>query len=95
MSIHGNVFDLIDEITEPTGPILTWKARLHIKQYLNHPEMSIPEIGESIAEKLRQCSACDFSAAIKCFNLVEKEEWLNMLLNALYDQCDKERILVQ
>lgn len=95
MSIHDNIFDLLSEVAEPTGPILSWKARLHIKQYLNHPEMSVSEIGHAIAEKLEQCAVCDFSTAIKCFSLVEKEQWLNMLLNALYDQCDKERILVQ
>lgn len=95
MSIHDNVFDLLNEMAEPTGPILSWKARLHIKQYLNHPEMSISEISNAIAEKLEQCTVYDFSVAASAFRRVDNEGLLNVFLDALYDHCDKECILVQ
>lgn len=96
MSIHDNVFDLIDEMTEPTGPILGWKAQVHIKQYLNHPDMTIPEIGKAIAAKLRKCQL--FMARLQaddiCYELenAQDQDEVNEWLAEMYDVCDSERV---
>jgi hypothetical protein len=96
MSIHDNVFDLLDEMAEPTGPILSWNARIYIKQYINDPAMSVPEIGKAIADKLRQCDLFkDDPAAIICFERANNEHLLNLFLDALYDKCNERRVLVQ
>lgn len=96
MSIHDNVFDLIDEIAEPTGPILSWKAQLHIKQYINNPDLSVSKVGKAIAEKLRKCELFkDDASAINCFEKVGSNGLFNAFLSALYDECDKRRVLVK
>ena len=96
MSIHDNVFDLINEIAEPTGPVLSWKAQIHFKQYLNHPEMSVTEIGKAIAQKLRACSLFmeDEEAEYITYNLehATTDEELDEWLVPVYDICDYARI---
>lgn len=95
MSIHDNVFDLLDEMAEPTGPIMGWKAQVHIKQYLNS-DMTIPEIGKAIASKLRKCQLfmARLSADDICDGLEEAQDQdeLNGWLAEMYDLCDSERI---
>lgn len=99
MSIHDNVFDLLNEITEPTGPILSWKARLHIKHLFVgkdlDTEAQIKEAGSAIADKLRKCSLFDREDVIVGFESVYSPVGFNAWLEALYAICDKKRILVQ
>lgn len=100
MNIHDNVFDLIQEIAEPTGPVLSWKAQVHIKQFLIHEENLPPEVyrdcGTKIAAKLKHCKLFmeDVQADQIVYDLerVESETDLNEQLAAVYDICDRERI---
>lgn len=95
MSIHDNVFDLLDEIAEPTGPIAGWKAQIHIKHYLNSG-LSAFETGKAIAAKLRHCKLFmdEQEGEYIAYNLehvdntAELDEWLE----AMYDACDSARV---
>jgi len=99
MSIHDNVFDLIDEMAEPTGPILSWKAQVHIKQYIKNPEMDASATGKAIAKKLRQCKLFmeDLAAdqiVYEMENNMYTEDWLNEWLDVMYSVCNDRRIFV-
>lgn len=103
MSIEDNVFDLLDEIAEPTGPIAGWKAQVHFKQFLTKEENLTPEqytaIGSQIANRLKNCKL--FMQALEAeyiiYNLehMDNQDELNEQLDAVYDVCDAERIWVR
>jgi hypothetical protein len=95
MSINDNIFDLLDEMAKPTGPILAWKAQVHIKQYLDSGK-SAPEIGKAIAKKLCKCNLFmdEDESEYVIYNLerVRSSEELNEWLGVMYDVCDSARV---
>ena len=103
MSIHDNVFDLLNEMAEPTGPILSWKAQLHIKQFITKEENLKPEqyraIGSQIANRLKNCRL--FMEALEAEQIIydlvhaDSQDELNEQMAAMYDVCDAERIWVR
>lgn len=101
MSIHDNVFDLLNEITEPTGPIGNWKARVYIKDLLTEDELTpeqINAIGKQVAEKLEACSLFVGEQAeyiLSNFQHVWDEDTFNRILAEMYTECDYLRILVK
>lgn len=101
MSIHDNIFDLLDEALEPTGPIGSWKARIYIKDLLVEetlPPEAINKLGKHIAGKLERCSLFTGEQAeyiISNFEHVWDEETFNRILDEMYTECDILRILVE
>jgi hypothetical protein len=103
MSIHDNVFDLLSEMAEPTGPIAGWKAQVHIKQFLTKDDNLTPEqveaIGAQIANRLKNCRM--FMQALEAEQIIYDIERadnlpdLNEQLDAMYDVCDSERVWVR
>ena len=76
-----------------------WKARIHIKHLLSGETDLTAEqysaLGLSIARVLEAHPLFEDSDVINGLSDVSSEDELNALLDAMYDECDRARILVQ
>lgn len=92
-----NIFEVLEQITHPTGPILSWKARIYLKHLLTKEDLLDEQIsarGKQIAQILQECALFSDQQMIAAFAHVQTQLGFNVVLNALYDACNEARILV-
>jgi len=95
MSIHDNVFNLLSEMAEPSGPILSWESQIYIKEILKRKDLSVEQMGKAIAKKLHKHIYWTWDELTTSFEQVKTQEALDSFLALMYEECDHKRILVK
>lgn len=89
-----------DIFTRPRG----WRDVIHIKHLLSDDNNIIPEeinvLGKKIAKELRETTILGIplfkdKETLEALEAVDDLEEFNTLLDAMYDECDRVRILVK